>query len=163
MKTIKTLIFFAVLAMAGHAYAHGNSTTHASTAPSPAQQTEWGIAGNPRDVKRTIALRMSDAMRFEPARIEVREGDTVRLRVANQGRLLHEIVLGTPQALSAHAELMKKFPNMEHDEAYMAHVPAGRKGEIVWTFNRAGEFAYACLIPGHFEAGMVGQIVVKPR
>jgi uncharacterized cupredoxin-like copper-binding protein len=52
---------------------------------------------------------------------------------------------------------------MEHDEAHMAHVPSGRQGDIVWTFNRTGEFAYACLIPGHFEAGMVGKIVVTPR
>jgi uncharacterized cupredoxin-like copper-binding protein len=163
MKTMKTFTFLAVLAMAGPIYAHGNSTTHATTAPSRAEQTEWGIAGSPGKVKRTIALRMTDAMRFEPDRIEVREGDTVRLRVANRGRLLHEIVLGTPQALGAHAELMKKYPGMEHDEAHMAHVAAGRQGEIVWTFNRAGEFAFACLIPGHFEAGMVGQIVVRPR
>jgi len=163
MKTMKTFTFLALLAMAGPIYAHGNSTTHATTAPLRAEQTEWGIAGSPGKVKRTIALHMTDAMRFEPDRIEVREGDTVRLRVANRGRLLHEIVLGTPQALGAHAELMKKYPGMEHDEAHMAHVAAGRQGEIVWTFNRVGEFAFACLIPGHFEAGMVGQIVVRPR
>ena len=163
MKTIKRLAGLALLATASATFAHGTSTTHASAAPSRAEQTEWGIAGNPGKVKRTIALRMTDAMRFEPDRIEVREGDTVRLRVANRGRLLHEIVLGTPQALGAHAELMKKYPGMEHDEAHMAHVAAGRQGEIVWTFNRVGEFAFACLIPGHFEAGMVGKILVTSR
>jgi uncharacterized cupredoxin-like copper-binding protein len=163
MKTIKRLAGLALLATASATFAHGTSTTHASAAPSRAEQTEWGIAGDAGKVKRTIAVRMTDAMRFEPDRIEVREGDTVRLRVANRGRLLHEIVLGTPQALGAHAELMKKYPGMEHDEAHMAHVPAGRQGEIVWTFNRVGEFAFACLIPGHFEAGMVGRIVVRPR
>lgn len=163
MKPIKILACLTLLAMAGFTFAHDASTAHVSAAPSRKEQTEWGIAGNPRDVKRTIALRMTDAMRFEPERIEVREGDTVRLRVANRGSLLHEIVLGTPQALGAHAELMKKYPVMEHDEAHMAHVPSGRQGDIVWTFNRTGEFAYACLIPGHFEAGMVGKIVVTPR
>lgn len=163
MKTLQRLAGLALLATASATFAHGTSTTHASAAPARAQQTEWGIAGNPGKVKRTIALRMTDAMRFEPDRIEVREGDTVRLRVANRGRLLHEIVLGTPQALGAHAELMKKYPGMEHDEAHMAHVAAGRQGEIVWTFNRVGEFAFACLIPGHFEAGMVGKILVTPR
>jgi uncharacterized cupredoxin-like copper-binding protein len=163
MTTFKTLACLALLAMAGSTLAHDASTAHASAAPSRKEQTEWGIAGNPRDVKRTTALRMTDAMRFEPDRIEVREGDTVRLRVANRGRLLHEIVLGTPQALGAHAELMKKYPGMEHDEAYMAHVPAGRQDDVVWTFNRPGEFAYACLVPGHFEAGMFGRIVVRPR
>ncbi len=163
MKTLQRLAGITLLATASATFAHGPSTTHALAAPARAEQTQWGIAGDPGKVKRTIALSMTDAMRFGPARIEVREGDTVRLQVANQGRLMHEIVLGTPQALGAHAELMKKYPGLEHDEPHMAHVPAGRKGEIVWTFNRAGEFAYACLIPGHFEAGMVGQIVVRPR
>jgi uncharacterized cupredoxin-like copper-binding protein len=56
---------------------------------------------------------------------------------------------------------MKKHPGMEHDEPYMAHVDPGRKGTIVWTFNRAGSIEFACLIPGHFEAGMIGRITVK--
>ncbi len=132
-------------------------------APVVKEQKAWGIAGETRDVQRTITIRMTDAMRFEPSRITVREGETVRLRAVNRGRVLHEIVLGTPQELRAHAELMKKHPGMEHDEPYMAHVAAGRRGDIVWTFNRAGTFDFACLIPGHFDAGMVGQIVVTPR
>ena len=48
---------------------------------------------------------------------------------------------------------MVKFPNMEHDEPYMAHVAPGKTGEIVWTFNRAGDFDFACLIAGHYQAG----------
>jgi uncharacterized cupredoxin-like copper-binding protein len=55
---------------------------------------------------------------------------------------------------------MKKHPGMEHDEPYMAHVQPGRKAEIVWRFTEAGEFHYGCLIPGHFEAGMVGKVRV---
>ena len=132
-------------------------------APVVKEQKAWGIAGETRDDQRTITIRMTDAMRFEPSRITVREGETVRLRAVNRGRVLHEIVLGTPQELRAHAELMKKHPGMEHDEPYMAHVAAGRRGDIVWTFNRTGTFDFACLIPGHFDAGMVGQIVVTPR
>ncbi|TSE28345.1 hypothetical protein Tther_02140 [Tepidimonas thermarum] len=40
---------------------------------------------------------------------------------------MHEIVIGTPEELAAHAELMKKHPGMEHDEPHMAHVPPGRR------------------------------------
>ena len=70
----------------------------------------------------------------------------------------------TPKAeLDQHAELMKKHPGMEHDEPYMAHVAAGKKGDIVWHFNRAGSFDFACLIPGHYQAGMTGTITVLPR
>jgi uncharacterized cupredoxin-like copper-binding protein len=74
---------------------------------------------------------------------------------------MHEIVIGTRAELEAHAEMMKKHPNMEHDEPYMAHVSPGQRGDIVWTFNRAGDFEFACLLPGHFEAGMRGTIRVR--
>lgn len=61
-----------------------------------------------------------------------------------------------------HAALMRKFPDMEHEEAYMAHAEPAKAGTMVWHFNRAGEFEFACLIAGHFEAGMMGKIIVKP-
>lgn len=127
------------------------------------EQKAWGIAGEARAVTRTITLRMTDDMRFTPRRIEVQEGETVRLRAENQGRLLHEIVLGTPADLDAHAEMMARHPGMEHDEPHMAHVAAGQRGDIVWKFNRAGEFRFACLIPGHYQAGMTGTVAVVPR
>jgi uncharacterized cupredoxin-like copper-binding protein len=76
--------------------------------------------------------------------------------------MLHELVIGTRKELEEHAALMLKFPNMEHDEPYMSHVARGATGQIVWTFNRVGEFEFACLIPGHFQAGMVGTITVQP-
>jgi uncharacterized cupredoxin-like copper-binding protein len=74
--------------------------------------------------------------------------------------VMHEFVIGDQKELDAHAELMKKFPNMEHDEPYMAHVEPGKKGEIVWEFNRAGSFRFACLIAGHYDAGMIGDLTV---
>ncbi|CAN7517345.1 cupredoxin family protein [Acidovorax sp. LjRoot66] len=153
-----------LLASTGAAWAHGNAPH--GTAPKaalPAQQQDWGIAGHPKAVQRTITLRMGDDMRFAPAHIEVHEGETVRLVVHNQGHLLHEIVLGSQTTLAQHAEMMAKHPGMEHDEPYMAHVAAGKRGQIVWQFNRAGRFDFACLIPGHYQAGMVGTINVLPR
>lgn len=146
------------------AAAHGSAAHHAGhSMPTAApEQKPWGIAGDPTRVRRTIDIRMGDDMRFRPDRITVREGETVRLRAINRGRVMHELVIATDEELAAHAELMKQHPTMEHDEPYMAHVPPGRRGEIVWHFNRAGTFAFACLIPGHFEAGMRGTIVVTP-
>ena len=88
-------------------------------------------------------------------------GDTVRFVVHNDGKVMHEMVIGTMAELKEHAELMRKFPNMEHDEPYMAHVAPAKQGEIVWQFTQAGEFHYACLIPGHMEAGMIAKITVK--
>ncbi len=73
---------------------------------------------------------------------------------------MHEFVIGTKAENDKHAEMMVKFPTMEHDEPYMAHVSPGKTGEIVWTFNRAGDFEFACLIAGHYQGGMVGKINV---
>lgn len=140
---------------------HGTAKPPADTAAAK-EQKPWGIAGDTRDIRRVIDVDMRDDMRFHPALIEVRQGETVRLRVKNSGKVLHELVIGTRQELQEHAAMMKKFPDMEHDEPYMAHVDPGKRGELVWHFNRAGEFEFACLIPGHFEAGMVGRIRVVP-
>ena len=166
--TIERLAALALAAcLPWSAAAHGPQGHHGShgtpaRAAMPAEQKPWGIAGDPARVSRTIDIRMSDDMRFTPDRLTVREGETVRLRALNRGRVLHEIVIGTPEELAAHAELMKKHPGMEHDEPYMAHVAPGQTGEIVWHFNHPGDFEFACLIPGHFEAGMVGRIRVEP-
>ena len=141
----------------------GGAGAKAGAPAAPAEQKEWGIAGDPAAVRRTIEIRMLDTMRFVPDRIQVREGETVRLRVVNRGRVMHELVLGTRAELDAHAALMQRFPEMEHDEPHMAHVAAGRSGALAWHFNRAGDFEFACLIPGHYQAGMRGTVRVEPR
>ena len=164
MKKLKTLLLASMLTAPGLAAAHGPAAhLKAKTEAVRKEQKDWGIAGDAQAVTRTIEIRMSDKMRFTPDLIEVREGETVRLVHRNGGKILHEFVLGTKEELEAHAALMLKFPNMEHDEPYMAHVGAGQKGEIVWTFNRAGEFDFACLIPGHYQAGMIGKVRVSAR
>ena len=81
--------------------------------------------------------------------------------VRNNGAVQHEMVLGTLDELRRHAEMMRGHPGMKHDEPHMAHVAPGGIEWIVWTFNRPGEFYYGCLVPGHFEAGMLGRIVVR--
>jgi uncharacterized cupredoxin-like copper-binding protein len=143
------------------AFAHGEETHLKKAGSVRMEQKAWGIAGQAVAVKRTIAVQMDDNMRFTPDRIEVAQGETLRLTLTNTGKVMHELVIGTQKELIEHAELMKRFPNMEHEEPYMAHVAPGKTGEIIWTFNRPGEFDFACLLPGHFEAGMVGKIVVK--
>ena len=125
------------------------------------EEHAWGREGDPKKAARTIAVDMADTMRFTPSEIRVRRGDTVRFVVSNSGKVMHEMVIGTREELEKHAELMKKHPGMEHDEPYMAHVAPGRKEEIAWTFTKRGTFMYGCLVPGHWEAGMKGTIVVN--
>jgi uncharacterized cupredoxin-like copper-binding protein len=144
------------------ALAHGEAGHARKPAAVVKEQKPWGIAGDAQAAQRTVEFVMSDDMRFRPDRLEVREGETLRLVIRNTGKLMHEFVLGTQAELDEHAAMMVKFPNMEHDEPYMAHVAPGRTGEIVWTFNRTGEFDFACLIAGHYQAGMVGKVIVQP-
>jgi uncharacterized cupredoxin-like copper-binding protein len=146
------------------AAAHGDAQ-HAKKSfdATQAEQKEFGIAGDPARITRTIKLAMTDNMRFTSRKLSVRQGDTVKFVITNQGAMQHEMVLGTAKELLEHAEMMRNFPNMEHDEPHMAHVGPGKTEEIVWTFNRPGDFEYACLIAGHFEAGMVGKLAVSKR
>jgi uncharacterized cupredoxin-like copper-binding protein len=154
-------VLCAALLLSAPAFSHGDGTGH-HEGPVATEQKPWGIAGDARHA-RVIAVRMGDDMRFEPDRITVREGETVRFVLSNRGQLLHEMVIGTPESLQEHAAQMKQLPGMQHDEPSMAHVQPDAQGEIVWTFNRPGSFAFACLLPGHFEAGMTGTVVVLPK
>ena len=164
MKASKRTLFLAaaagLLSLAGRAVAHGDDKHTAKTVPVKKEQMDWGIAGDAAAARRSIDVGMADNMRFTPERISVKLGETVRFSVKNNGKQMHEFVIGTQAENRKHAELMVKFPNMEHDAPYMAHVPPGKTGRIVWTFNRAGEFEFACLISGHYQAGMVGSITV---
>jgi uncharacterized cupredoxin-like copper-binding protein len=160
----KTLLLGATMTfVAGTAMAHGDKPDADSATKSAvkAEQKPFGIAGNPAKVTRTVKVDLSDKMRFHPSVLQVKRGETVRFVVANSGKVLHEMVIGTLAELQEHAALMQKFPDMEHDEPYMAHVKPGATQQIVWQFNRSGEFNYACLVAGHFEAGMVGKVIVR--
>jgi uncharacterized cupredoxin-like copper-binding protein len=159
---LPTALLAALLVISGQASAHGDAHGRAA-APLRLEQKAWGIAAPAHKAQRTVVFTMTDNMRFTPSRLLVKQGETLRLVVRNEGKMLHEFVLGTKQELDEHAALMLKFPNMEHDEPYMAHVAAGKSGTIIWTFNRAGEFDFACLIAGHYQAGMVGKISVAAK
>jgi uncharacterized cupredoxin-like copper-binding protein len=160
MNTPRRMIAAALLLAPLAAFAHNNEEHGKKPGPVKKEQKAWGVAGDPKAAKRVIQVGMTDGMRFTPDRIEVRQGETVRFVIRNTGHVMHEFVLGTKPDLDEHAALMVKFPGMEHDEPYMAHVGPGKTGEIVWHFNRAGDFDFACLIAGHYQAGMVGKIKV---
>lgn len=163
MKKLHALTLATLVTAASAAFAHGDEE-HAKARkfdPAKVEVTDFGQEGNPKKVTRTIKVDMADNMRFTPSDLTVKRGETVNFVVHNGGQVLHEMVLGTKKALAEHAELMKKFPDMEHSDPSMAHVKPGKNGEIVWQFTKPGEFQFACLQPGHFEAGMVGKLTVK--
>jgi uncharacterized cupredoxin-like copper-binding protein len=166
MKKVKTLAAAVtaalLLSIVPAAFGHGDGGRAKKAVDySKAEEMVFGRAGNPAKAGRTIQVGMDDSMHFTPGDLVAKRGETIRFAVRNDGKVMHEMVIGTMKELKEHAELMKKFPAMEHDEPYMAHVAPGKRGELVWQFTLAGEFYYACLIPGHLEAGMIAKIVVK--
>lgn len=163
LKIVLSMTAMVLLSQSGMVLAHNSgSAGHAATpsAASVAQQKSFGIDGESLKVVRVLPIAMTDDMRFTPDAITVSEGETVKIVLSNHGKIMHEMVLGSAANLQQHAEMMRKFPTMQHQAPYMAHVSPGASGEIVWRFNRAGVFDFACLIPGHSEAGMRGQIKV---
>ncbi|MGV8822852.1 cupredoxin domain-containing protein [Methylibium petroleiphilum] len=119
-----------------------------------------GEPGKAAQATRTVEVDMTDNMRFTPGEISVRQGETVRFVVKNSGAVKHELVLGTPEELKEHSAMMMKMPGMEHSDDNMVSVAPGKTGEVVWRFTKAGKVDFACLQPGHYDAGMKGLVKV---
>ena len=137
----------------GAAYAHEGHQSFAAGEP-----------GDPQKPARTIKVVMREdgkKMAFEPALVTVHKGEQIRFVLENAGIDDHEFVLATVKENRKHAALMKKFPDMEHDDPNAKRLAPGAHGEILWKFTKPGTFEFACLIPGHREAGMLGKVVVK--
>ena len=140
--------------------AGGSHDTSHSHQPTVSLETEFGRFDTSLHPTIKINISMSDEMRFTPSTIKVKKGDIVEFHHTNHGNLLHEFVLGTVSSLTHHAELMRKDPTMAHDKPNMVHVAPGETASNIWQFSKTGEFAFGCLIPGHYEAGMRGVIIV---
>lgn len=150
----------ALILSAGAAFAAGSGDhSHDDSLP-------VGKPGAAAEVDRTVEIRMLETdtgMGFDPAALSVEEGETIRFAVTNIGDLEHEIVLGTEESNLAHMEEMVEMAEtgqMDHDDPNALRLGPDEEGELTWTFSNAGTFQFACLIPGHMEAGMHGPITV---
>jgi len=121
----------------------------------------FGQAGDAKKVSRTINVDMTDDMRFIPSVIPVKRGETIRFHVRNIGKMKHEMVLGTEGQLKEHYQMMLKMPEMKSTGPNAVALGAGETGEIVWRFTKSGTVPFACLLPGHYDAGMKGVVTVK--
>lgn len=154
---LATLFMSGAWAHSEHEHPRGSPVTGMS---SPSVDAAAGKPGDAKKVARTVTVDMFDSMRFGPSDIAVRQGDTVRFVVVNKGVLPHELVLGTRAQLKAHAEAMRENPHGAHEDPGAVRVEPGQKKEFVWEFTKAGVVDFGCLLPGHFEAGMVGKVKV---
>ena len=164
MKTtpvlLTALLAFPLATLSPVAVADSAKKSATSAKKTSDEQTDWGKPGKANKQTRTIKVDMTDAMRFTPANIEVQQNETVRFLITNSGKIKHEMVLGTEKELKEHYEVMKKNPEMEHDDPNMVTLAPGKSGEVVWQFTKAGKVDFACLQPGHYDAGMKGEVKV---
>jgi uncharacterized cupredoxin-like copper-binding protein len=129
-----------------------------------ADQLSAGEPGNPDEPSRTIQVTMQESdgkMLFVPDRIEVHTGEQIRFVLYNSGELEHEFVLATPEENLEHAKAMEMNPQMTHTDPNARRVAPKQTDEMLWKFTKPGQFQYACLIPGHLQAGMSGTVDVK--
>lgn len=129
------------------------ATPEATASPAPAP----GTVDAPRAIKVTM-----DNFSFEPAAVTVGAGETIRFIVSNPTTIPHEFVLGDAEEQEHHHMEMAEGMSDDHmmDEPNELELEAGETGELVWTFDEAGEQMMGCHIEGHWEAGMLGNISV---
>jgi len=164
---IRKILLAAPLAFAAAAFASGGLPTMAFADPGHSHGTEYsaGQPGDPKKPARIVLVTMKETddgrMIYIPDKFAVKKGEQVKFVITNAGELTHEFVIASVQDNDKHAELMKKYPEMEHDDPNSKTIQPKKKAELVWRFNKGGEFEFACLIPGHREAGMHGSIGVQ--
>ncbi len=159
------------LAGGGHTGGHDMHTGHAmqqqhasgtmSGMSHDGHETDAGRPGELDKVTRIIEVTMDDSMRFAPDQLKFSAGETVRFVVSNTGRIRHEMVIGSVGELQEHAGMMRANPTMQHADSNMITLAPGQSGDLVWQFDKSGTFDFACLVPGHLEAGMTGKVEVN--
>jgi len=123
-----------------------------------------GEPGDPKKPFRVIEVTLTDgpgSMSYSPDKIEVRKGEQIKFVLKNTGYLAHEFLLDSFENNAKHKIEMEKNPEMEHDDPNGKRLEPKKSAEVLWRFTKAGTFEFACLIPGHYETGMKGVVVVK--
>ena len=162
----KTMLIVGLLAIStlgflGSAWGQGMGGHSMHGAAQEQGKQVMGKPGDPAKISRTLEISLNDTMRFTPDKITVQVGETLRFKLTNSGKLVHEYVLGAADELKAHAEEMRKHPGMMQNEPNAISLEPGKSGFLVWQFTEKGAVNFACLVPGHLEAGMVGTVIVE--
>jgi len=167
---MKHLFIAAALALVSLPTLAGSGKTFAFGEPAPAAKAT-----------RTVEVVLKD-IAFEPKSLQVKAGETVRFVLINEGKLPHEFNLGDK---AMHAEHQKEMIAMQgklftagmnhegmdhgqmnhgahgHDAGNTALVQPGQRAELTWTFRQSAPIEFACNVPGHYQAGMVGPLTIE--
>ncbi|GAB2907479.1 cupredoxin family protein [Paralcaligenes sp. KSB-10] len=150
-----------VLAAGGHIDGHDMKSMPGQGMSGIENGSATGRPGDAVNVSRTVDIVMDDTMRFHPGQIQVRPGETVRFLLKNAGKIPHEMMIGSTAELKEHAAMMRNMPGMNHAEPNVITLDPGQKGDMIWQFPQTGIVDFACLVPGHMEAGMIGKIKIQ--
>jgi uncharacterized cupredoxin-like copper-binding protein len=123
-----------------------------------------GEPGDPTKPFRVVRISIHDGeagMGYTPRSLEAHLGEQIKFIIWNDGIYNHEFILASASDNLKHAALMRKYPDMEHDDPNGKTIGPYNSAEILWRFSKKGTFEFSCLIPGHREAGMIGGVIVK--
>ena len=123
-----------------------------------------GMPGDTAEVARTVDLTIHEQpdgkMSFGSDGLQAKHGEQIRFVVTNDGKAPHEFRIDSQAGNAAHKAMMAKMPGMEHHDANAVTIAPGKTATLVWRFSKPGTYEFACLLPGHYEAGMHGAIIV---
>ena len=163
---VRWLAVLALLVLGSGAWAHDDADMAGMNMGHEAQAIVYGGPAKAAEATRTVAITMAD-ISFTPTLVQVKKGEVVRFVVKNTGQIAHEFSIGDAASQAAHLAMMEKAmesgKEVHHVHATnLVSVDPGKTRELTWRFSDAGTFEYDCNMPGHFEAGMTGKIVVGP-
>ena len=127
--------------------------------PSPSAAASSPSAASPSAGAQTIEVKLTDALRMEPAEMTVKAGQPVTFKVTNTGATDHEFYLGH-EAAQAEQEEMMQSGEMVHDTTEGISLKPGETKELTYTFNEAGQTLAGCHVAGHHAGGMKAAITV---
>lgn len=142
----------------------GDSPATTATSGDDNDHTEFafGEPATPEEADRTIEIVASDDLKFNPDSVTVSPGETILFRIVNDGQLVHDFTIGDEAAQQEHEEEMAEMGGMDmHDEPNAVVLAAGETTELAWTFTEDGTVLFGCHQPGHYDAGMRGEIAVE--
>ena len=139
-----------------------------------------GTKGKASDVNKVIVVNMYDNY-YEPSKIEIKKGETVKFVVTNKGELVHEFNIATKEMHLKHQpemmkmveneillpdridkqkmmEISKKDHSMAHKHSNSVLLSPGESAELIWKFSNTLDIEAACNVPGHYEVGMIAKI-----
>lgn len=150
-----------ILALALAVAACGQDADETTKPETTESEFAFGSPADAADADRVIEIQTTDALIFEPADITVAPGETVTFRLSNDGAVVHDFTLGDQATQDQHEAEMSEMNGMAHDEPNVTTIPAGETVELTWTFGNEGTVLVGCHQPGHYAAGMTGQITVE--